>query len=444
MKEQARGEKKKKKKKKKRRRRRRRRRKKRKRSERKTKRRSFSRRLEEKSSLLFSGAFYKRSHPSSPHLPLSPQQILAAVPAKEKLDSRVPLMPPVAFYRLNFIFYSRNDFRDPSMLEIKGDCYLWVHDDGARHAHTTAGPRIVRFAILSGFRRIPPCLLPSNLRFFLLLRSFCTLPLAAAAVAALPISPSCPTGTRLSTSGEQVGRTRSDVYPSKRGRQERRPVDAKKVEYLARKRPRGTTLHEICHTYRLFRLVDAAGSKEGQREGERERERERENEEGGRDARRRRTGSRIHADREKENVDDRGARRESCICREGKRRKRSIGRRLDEEKQEDKAEEEEEEEQSMERGATHVERWRERERERERERKRRTFIRDSAHKILRKTVRCANDVSRPTPREFSVEKYQFRSLYGAEETPKESPAWNFEWRTLFERLDCVKNKKLLR
>lgn len=83
--------------------------------------------------------------------------------------------------------------------------------------------------------------------------------------------------------------------------------------------------------------------------------REEKREERGRDVRRRRTGSRIRADREKENVDDRGTRRESCICRERKRRKRNIGRRLDEEKQENEVEEEGEKE-PMERGATRRER----------------------------------------------------------------------------------------
>lgn len=84
-----------------------------------------------------------------------------------------------------------------------------------------------------------------------------------------------PDETHLSTSGEQVGRTRSDVYSSEK-KAERRPVDAKKVEYLARRRPRGTTLHEVCHTYRLFRLVDAARGKEMDKGRGREKERERE------------------------------------------------------------------------------------------------------------------------------------------------------------------------
>ena len=175
------------------------------------------------------------------------------------------------------------------MLEIKGDCYLWVHDDGAR-THNRAGPRIVRFAILSGFRRIPPCLLRFNLPFLP------TPSLLFARCRWLPPSPPPPPPPPPSSSSSsllflfllRVRRelasllqgnrwvARGQTFIRLRGRQERRPVDAKKVEYLARRRPRGTTLHEVCHTYRLFRLVDAAGGKERQREKARERERERE------------------------------------------------------------------------------------------------------------------------------------------------------------------------
>ena len=116
--------------------------------------------------------------------------------------------------------------------------------------------------------------------------------------------------------------------------------------------------------------------------------------------RRRRTGSRIHADRVKENVDDHGTRRESCICREGRRRKRSIGRRLDEEKQEDKAEEEEKEEQSMERGATHV----------KRERGANVYPRFRAQDPTEDRSMCERCVV-THPREFPVVKYQSGSLY---------------------------------
>lgn len=132
-------------------------------------------------------------------------------------------------------FHSPGDFRDPDLPEIKGDSL----SPGDANERSRAGP-LPRFYLAESHSA------SSASCFFVFLppRVRCDSP--------------C-------TSGEQVGRTRSDVYPSET-RVERRPVDAKKVEYLARE-GLVARLHEVCHTYihRLFRLAVVGGTERRRR-----------------------------------------------------------------------------------------------------------------------------------------------------------------------------------
>lgn len=90
-----------------------------------------------------------------------------------------------------------------------------------------------------------------------------------------------------------MGRTRSDVYPSEK-RVERRPVDAKKVEYLAREGP----VARLCARYAICTVFfDWSAAREGRRFIWRERERDRLIPPTDREQ--------DTVDREKENVDDR-------------------------------------------------------------------------------------------------------------------------------------------
>lgn len=144
---------------------------------------------------IFSGVFSDRNRP--PKVP-------PVVSTREKLDTGIPLMPPVAStsWTSSFILGTTSVIqhgRDQRRL------YRW-----AMMVHTVK-PRIVRFAILSGFRTIPFCLcfqppaIPSHF-----------LPAAVGCWLLFLFLLRVRRGPYLSTWGEQVGRTRSDIYRPRR------------------------------------------------------------------------------------------------------------------------------------------------------------------------------------------------------------------------------------